>query len=265
MSKLFIPCLESRKCLWKSKEDRLHLWCGSPWAAIDLPLGMDGWKRNHDRASGISLEIIPYDLYPFLLSDNACEACTPITISFVWEVLGITAASISKQRWGPWAVSPLPQMPGWILAVPSFACPWRGWAVAGRLRSLLLPWIWAQQLWWHQLHTISGQPKRGSQHLWHKPACCSCYLCPWVACTAFSVQIHIGSALIIAGNKQAWAQLKSYSIALSVTLHRSLNSWCSKADGQNTLDLGQIEIRRNRKHGISPLKQLTANLLWYIY
>lgn len=73
MPKLFLLRLDSRKCLWMSKEDRLHLQRGSHWAAVELPLRMDGWKRNRDWAHGISLEIVPYDLYPFPLSDNACK------------------------------------------------------------------------------------------------------------------------------------------------------------------------------------------------
>lgn len=137
----------------------------------------------------------------------------------------------------------------------------RAWGVAGHLRCLLLPWIWAQQLGWHQLLTIGGQPEHGPQYLWHKPACCSCHCCSWDTCTVFWVQIHIGSTLIIAGNKQAWAQLKSYSIALSVTLHRSCNSWCNKADGQNKFDLGQIEIRRKQKMWNFPTKAADSQLV----
>lgn len=176
-------------------------------------------------------------------------------------MLGIPAASISKQRWGPWALSPLPRNPGWSPAAPSCACPGRGQG-SGRSPQVLaaalnLGTAAAMAPVTHQ----QGQPERGPQHLWHKPACCSCYLCSWVTCTAFWVQMRTGSAWIIVGNKQAWAQLKSRSIGLPVTLHRSPNAWCNKADGQNKFDLGQREIRR--KHGISPLEQVTANLLWY--
>lgn len=71
--KLFLLHPGSRKCFWRSKEDRLRLRCGSHRTAVGLPLRMDGWKRNRDWAHGISLEIVPYDLYPFLLSDKACK------------------------------------------------------------------------------------------------------------------------------------------------------------------------------------------------
>lgn len=71
--KLFVLRPGSRKCFWRSKEDRLRLRCGSHRTAVELPLRMAGWKRNRDWAHGISLEIVPYDLYPFLLSDNACK------------------------------------------------------------------------------------------------------------------------------------------------------------------------------------------------
>lgn len=71
--KLFLLHPGSRKCFWRSKEDRLRLQCGSHRTAVGLPLRMDGWKRNRDWAHGISLEIVPYDLYPFLLSDKACK------------------------------------------------------------------------------------------------------------------------------------------------------------------------------------------------
>lgn len=62
------------------------------------------------------------------------------------------------------------------------------------------------------------------------------------------------------GNKQAWAPLKSCSITLPVTLHKSLNSWCNKADGQNEFDTGQKEIRRKQKTWNFPTEAADSQL-----
>lgn len=117
------------------------------------------------------------------------------------------------------------------------------WGVAGHLRCLLLLWIWS-------CDGTSYPPLMGSLSI--APSTCdtsqpAAPVTAALASLAFWAQVHEGSALIIVGNKQAWAQLKSYSIALSVALRRNLNSWCNKADGQNHFDLGQIEIRRKKK------------------
>lgn len=174
--KLFLLHLNSRKCLWKSKEDRWRLQCGSHRAAIELPLRMDVQKRNRDRVHDISLEIVPYDLYAFLLSDNACKPwhtnnnfiCLRSALNYGCE----------HQQTAPVTMSRIPSASdAWLkLYLLLRHLPAHGWTwgVTGHLKCSLLSRIWTWQLWWHQLSTVGRQPEHSPQHLRRKIACCFC-------------------------------------------------------------------------------------------
>lgn len=265
--KLFLLRPGSRKCFWRSKEDRLRLRCGSHRTAVELPLRMDGWKRNRDWAHGISLEIVPYDLYPFLLSDNACKTRHAnnnfICLQSAWNY------GRERQQTVPVTMSHMPSASAaclklYLLLLHLPACGGT-WGVAKSPEALTaVPNSDARQLRWHQLFGASRQPEHGPQHLRCQPACCFCSLCSRGACAAFRVQVRAGSTSILVGNKQAQARLKPCSITLSVTLYKSLNSRCDKADGEKKFDFGKKGIRRKwRKHGILPLKQPAADLICY--